>query len=87
MKTDDRLVHLPGGVLVQQGLADLQHGRRTIPAKTKQTIPAKTAIFHGKNPKPIEIIKSAPMVDKIMAAVLLCESVITILLFEKPDAY
>ena len=32
MKTDDRMVDLPGGILVQQGLSDLNRGRRTIPA-------------------------------------------------------
>ena len=32
MKTGDRLADLPGGVLVGQGLSDLQSGRRTIPA-------------------------------------------------------
>lgn len=32
MKTGDRLADLPGGALVEQGLSDLQGGRRTIPA-------------------------------------------------------
>ena len=32
MKTGNRLANLPGGALVEQGLSDLQSGRRTIPA-------------------------------------------------------
>src|SRR4051794_35769282 len=32
MKTAERLADLPGGKLVEQGLSDLQGGRRTIPA-------------------------------------------------------
>src|SRR4051794_40443134 len=32
MKTNDRLANLPGAALVQEGLGDLQEGRRTIAA-------------------------------------------------------
>jgi hypothetical protein len=32
MKTVNRLADLPGGALVEQGLSDLQSGRRSIPA-------------------------------------------------------
>lgn len=32
MRTGRRLADLPGGTLVQQGLSDLESGRRTIPA-------------------------------------------------------